>query len=476
MLPGPIVEIVDGAPAAATLTDTGTRFTAGLAHKGATTGQLTAADAVHSLAEWITKYGARQVYNGPEYDSADAFFSEGGTRMYFSRIAGPAAVRASAAVPAASSKFTATAKGPGTYANGYTVAVASGVVTVRDAGGVILEVSPALADTAAAQTWASETGQHIDITPLAAGALTDSVAVTLAAGADDRTNITDIQRQAALDRLGKDLGPGNVDLAGDSRSAAHTMLAQHALDRNRFAYADAPDTATAATVIAAGLAIRALGRDRARHIQLLDNWLVAGGTTAGTTRTVPPSGVQAGMAARSDARGNPNRAVAGRNGYSGFAIALKHPRTDADRGLLADAGVTVYTTEGSRVQCYDDLTPVDPVLEPEWLGAAANRFVMRVVADALEIANAHMFGSVSGPVDLVAFNGDLKGMLADWYALGALYGATPGEAYRVETGPAINTPATLQARQLRAALALKISPNARQVVINITNTPLTAAL
>jgi hypothetical protein len=476
-LPGATVEIVDGAPPATTLTDTGTAFIAGLSHRGVAAGQIPPGEALHSYAQLLARHGARQTYNGPEYDAAEAFFAEGGTRLFFSRIVGPAAVRASAGVPAATPQFTATAKGPGAYANTYTVAVAGGVVTVRD-GATVLEASPVLADVAAAEAWATNISREIDITPLAAGALSDSAAVALTGGTDDRAAVTDTQRQAALGRFGKNLGPGQVAMPGDARIAAYTMLAEHALDRNRFAYGDAPDTATHTTITALAALVRALGRDRARHIQLLDPWLVAPGSAPGTTRTVPPSGVQMGLAARIDAGGNPNRAVAGRAAVSRFAIALKRTRTDAEREALADAGVTVYISEAGAIQPYDDVTPVDPVTEPEWLGAAGNRLVMRIIADALAIANAHMFGSVSGPVDLVAFGGDLKGMLADWFAAGALFSedGTAAGAFRVETGPAVNTTESLQARQLKAALALKISPNARQVLVTITNTPLTSAL
>jgi hypothetical protein len=477
-LPGSVVEIVDAAPPATTLIDTGTAFVVGLSERGAITGQLTPDDAVHSLGEWVAAYGDRQSYNGLEYDTVEAFFADGGTRLFFARYAGPAAVKASRAVPTSSSKFTATAVSEGAWGNDITVAVASGVITVSE-DGVVKETSPALADIAAAQAWAAASSSLITITPLTTGALADSAALALQGGADDRTNATDTERTAALARMGRDLGPGVVLMPGDSRGAAHTLLATHARDNNRFAYGDAPDSPTAATVAAAGTAVRTLGRELARHIQLLEPWLTAPALTAGgATRTIPPSGVQAGMAARNDAAGNPNRAVAGRNGASRFALGVKYARLDSERETLADAGVTVIRLKDGLVQTYDDVTPVDPDADPEWLGAAGNRLVMRIVADAYDIADAHMFGSVAGPVDLAAFGGDLTGMLLRWFQVGALYSAdgTPAGAFRVETGAAVNTAETLAARQLKAALALKISPNARQVLIEITNTPVESAV
>jgi hypothetical protein len=476
-VPGPTVTIIDAPPPPAPASDTGAFFVVGFGDRGAAAGPLAATDAITSLGDFTARYGARQTYNGPEYDAIDAFFAEGGSRLFFSRKVGPAAVKAQVNVPTASPKFTATAKGPGASYNTLTVGVASGVITVYD-NAVAVEVSPAQASVTDAQLWASSSSRLIDIAPVGTGALTDSAPVALTGGADDRTNVTDTQVQAALDRFGKDLGPGQVALPGDGRQAAYTMLATHARDRNRFAYGDAPDSSSYTTVTGLAASTRALGRELARHIQLLDPWVYAPGTAAGTTRTVPPSGVQAGMAARSDAAGNPNRAVAGRNAISRFATAPKYQRLETERQALADAGVTVLRLLDGVVQTYDDVTPVDGTVEPEWLGAAGNRFVMWVIARTLQIAGAHMFDPIAGAGSFAAFNGDLVGFLTPLVnsTIGPLYGDTPQEAFRVETGPAVNTPATIMARQLKAALSLKIAPNARFVTITVTNQQLSEVL
>lgn len=477
-LPGSVVEIIDAAPPAAALTDTGTAFVVGLADRGTLTGQLTNTDAVNSLSEWKAKYGERMSYNGPEYDAVEAHFSEGGSRLFWSRYNGPAAAKAQITIPAAGSQFTAVAKSEGDWANDVDVAITAGVITVREAGTVV-ETSPVQVTVGDAQTWATQNSKFVDLNPLVATttAISASAARTLTGGVDDRTNATDTQRTAALARFGSDLGPGSVLLPGDTRTQAHSLLATHARDTNRFAYGDGPDSSAAGTVAAVGTTARGLGTELARHIQIVAPWLTVG-TASGSTKSIPPSGVMAGMAARNDAAGNPNRAVAGRNGTSRTALDVKYSWTDTDRETLADAGITVIRNIRGAVQAYDDVTPVNETVDPEWLGAAGNRLVMRIIADAYAIADSHMFGSVSGQVDLAAFEGDLKGMLAGWFSLFALYSSdgTPAGAFRVEAGPSVNTAETLAARQLKAALALKISPNARQVIVQITNTPLTQAL
>jgi hypothetical protein len=475
LLPGPDVQIIDAFAGSGGVVGTDTGFMVGLADRGVVTGPLTPADAVSSVAEWEAKFGAQQSYNATEHTAVEAFFAEsGGGRLYYSRYAGPAAAKAQASVPTVTPKFTAVAKSVGGWANAVTVTVASGVITVRE-GTTVVETSPVLADVTAAQAWATGS-RYIDITPVGTGALTDSAAVTLAGGADDRTNATDTQKQAALDRFAKALGPGQVSMPGDTRTQAHTMLATHALAYNRFAYGDMPDTPTVGTLTTAAAAVRALGRDLARHIQLLAPWVTAPGSAPLTTRSVPPSAVQSGMAARNDAAtGNPNRAIAGPNGISRFATGVKQTYTDTDRSTLADAGVNVIVAGDGGIQTYDDVTAVDPLLEPEWLGAANNREVMALVDDLFAAAAARMFDQNDGPVSLDSWHGDLTAVCIRHKLRGSLFGDI-ADAFRVETGPPYNTPATAQAKKLGGAVAVKVSPSNRQVTIQFTNTPLTSAL
>jgi hypothetical protein len=79
----------DAAPPATVLTDTSTLFVAGLSERGLASGLLSSADAVSSLGEWVAQQGALQSYNGNDYAAVEAFFAEGGTRLFFSRIVGP---------------------------------------------------------------------------------------------------------------------------------------------------------------------------------------------------------------------------------------------------------------------------------------------------------------------------------------------------------------------------------------------------
>lgn len=469
-MPAPEVtyEIVDTPVPGPTLVDSGTKFLAGLANKGAVTGAVGPRDVITSLADFEARHGTRQSYNGVDYDSVEAFFVDGGSRLFFSRIAGPAAVKASGT----GTQFTVAAKGPGAYANGGTIVVASGVATVVVDG--VTEVSPTLATVGDLQTWARDTGTLVDITPSVATstAIANQATVTLASGADDRAAITDTQRQAALARFGTNLGIGEVAMPSRPTIEGHTALATHARDNNRMAQGDLTDTATVATIVAQGLAVRALGRELARHIVLLDGW-----STGPGGKTVPASAAYGGLVARVAAGGNPNIAVAGPRAASQYLTDTKYQRTAAELDQLADAGIVPLVNDNG-VQPSDDITPVDPVNEPEWYGAAGNRLVMRVIADALQIAKNHQHRSIAGLADLTDFGAELEAMLDTWFAARALFSAdnTPAGAYKVQVLNPVNTVATLQQRKLNAALGLRIAPNSRFVNIKLTNVPLTGTL
>lgn len=480
-LPGADYEIIDAAPPPTSQTDTGTAFLAGFADRGPVTGQVAASDVITSPAQFFDRYGDAQSYNGDLVCAVQGHFAEGGSRMFFSRLVGADPVAASADVPASSSKFTATAVNPGGWGNNLTVTVATGVITIKE-NGVTVVTTPAFSDIDDAVAWFADGSHYVTLTALTTGALTNASNVALTGGDDDRDGVTSAEKAAALARFGKTLGPGQVAIPGDTSDDAWEAVSAHALAANRHGYWDAPNADSVTATLTAAGSIRDDGRDVARKVQPLHGWIVVPGLTPASTRTAPPSAIMTGLAARVDQQGNPNVAVAGRNALSRWALDTLYELTDDQREQLADAGVTPVIVKDGLVQPYDDVMPVDPDTDPEWLGAAGNRLVMRIVADALKVADAHMFGAVGGTVDLDHFHDDLVAMLTGWWQLPpgvpgrGLYGDTAADAFRVETGPNVNTPDTIQARQLRASLALKLAPNARFVHVTITNSPLTAAL
>jgi phage tail sheath protein FI len=68
------------------------------------------------------------------------------------------------------------------------------------------------------------------------------------------------------------------------------------------------------------------------------------------------------------------------------------------------------------------------------------------------------------------------GLANDLFLAGALYGATPADAFFVETGPAVNAPATIAAGELRAQVSMRVSPSAEVVRIDVVKIPVTQSI
>jgi hypothetical protein len=82
--PGVDVEIVDGAPSGSLGFNTGTAFMAGTSERG----PVGSAEKVTSSENYGAIYGDRSG-GSLLYDSVRAYFAEGGSDLYVSRIAGP---------------------------------------------------------------------------------------------------------------------------------------------------------------------------------------------------------------------------------------------------------------------------------------------------------------------------------------------------------------------------------------------------
>ena len=481
-LPGTTIIERDSVPTRTPPIETGTAFVAGFTEQGPASAVL-----VRSLRQFTDTFGARVSY-GTTYDAVEAFFRDGGARAYISRVHGPAAAGGTAnlydtaGTTNSDIALIATAATAGDWGNSLYVSTAGtstfNVYVSTTADGTI-EDSGLLATRAEAVAW-SETSDYIRLTLGASDQNPRAATATaLAGGTDDHAQATDASWETALGKFGTDLGPGQVLAPGRTTVQAHTDLLEHAAASNRFALLDVADTAVVATLEAAAASVRALAD--AKHGQLLAPWAVVPGVTAGTTRTIPYSAIQAGLYARLARSGlDEGEAAAGQSkGRSAFATGLSQEwPADSDREALNDAGVTVAKIDPAfGVVTYGNVTAADPSAHPLDREASARRLVMAVAAQAGQIAERHVFGQVDGRGRrLGEFAGELAGMLLGYYRQDALFGETPADAFVVDVGDAVNTPETLAAGELHATLALRVSPNAEMVVVEIARTAITETL
>jgi uncharacterized protein len=265
---------------------------------------------------------------------------------------------------------------------------------------------------------------------------------------------------------------------GATTAEVHAALCAHADANNRVAFLDLPDTDTVATLKTSATAVRQLGV-QARKAALFAPWAKIGGLVAGTTRTVPYSAVQAGLCARLDAlTGNPNEPAAGENGRPEVVVDLTYDFTSKDdREALNDAGVNVARKVAGEVRTYGYRTAASKDAHPLHWQLGNVRLDMAVVARAEAIAERYVFRQIDGKgVQAAAYGGELAGMLAGFYRVGALFGDTPDDAYRVDTSSAVNTPESIADGRLRAVLAIRRSPMAERAEVEVVKTAVTDAV
>lgn len=491
--PGTQIDIVDDAPFGGAVLDSGQAFFVGVTERGPA-GDY---ERVQSLAQYEALYGARSG-GSLMYDSVGAYFAEGGSELVVSRISGAAADVSTIAFGTA----TANAASPGAWGNDVDVAavapttVAERVAAARaqhrrDAGdpraagdpiavtvtydGTVVERSTIVASIDELVLWAEE---HSDYVRFVKGA--DNVVpaagttAALAGGADDSaidaTTVGD-----ALDVFTYELGPGQVCAPGLTSLATQTALLAHASASRRNALLDLPDSSDPLVL---GAAVAALdGLDGVRFAAAFAPWVVYPAQVSPATVTIPYSGVQAGLIARSDAAtDNPNVPAAGANGISRMALGLSQTFSDDVRESLNVAGVDIAIVRYGDVRTYGYRSVAGPD-DPNWLWFGGARELNALAHEADAIAENYVLRQIDGQGALFAsLHSDLKGMCLEHYRRGALFGATPADAFAVDTGATINTPETIASGEVHAVVRVKTSPAAEWVQISIVKVPLERAV
>lgn len=505
--PGVDVVITDAAPSGGTILDTGQGFMVGLAERGPTDSPLE----LRSLRAYERACGPR--VGGPTaHDSARAFFTEGGGMLYFLRLAGPTAKAAEAEVgpldvsassvgtwgnsltvgleadtglrglalaaksktPAKRGKAATRAddeeNGNGENGNGETApnGMAALVRVVVRRSGAVVERSY-LVDTAeAAIEWAASFSAYVSIAADDPSAALAVVAAKPLAGGVSNTNITPEIVGTTLDYFGSGLGPGQVAYPGATDNATHAAILDYVERTKRCALLDLvdgpDDLAIAADVM--GL-YRYSG---SRFGQALVPRLRYPGPASSTTVLVPFSAVQMGVIARRDREtGNPNDPAAGDVAFT-RARGLNREFTDDVREELNELGATLARERGRPAVTftYGSRTCAGPD-ELVWKWFGGSRVVMAITHEGDDAAEHFVHRQIDPQGRLfLELRSALVGVCDRYYQLGALYGESAEDAYDVDTSDAVNTPETIAAGEIHAAIRLVTSPPGEWVLIEIS--------
>lgn len=455
---------------------TGTAFFAGTAGQGRTD----VAERIESISDFERLYGERASYSYLR-DAVDTYFREGGGSAYVVRVVGDAAAASSVELDDSSDDPTilVSAYGPGEFADDWTasVAVASGVTTLTIENGEGEVIDTYSTTEGKDGLLAYEGFKYVVLTDAHAGNGDPKIVTDagFAGGSDDLAGITDADWESALDLFVKGYGPGQVLAPGQTDADIQAALLEHAEANNRVALLDAPNTDVLATIEAAATAARDTGLGS--FGAMFGPWAKVPGATSGTSRSVPYSAVQAGLEARRDRVQSPNVPASGRDYPLRYVQSLAYEFTDDDRTELIEYGVNVAKSVGGVRETYGYRSLSDPDTDANWVQFNYSRLRMAITAVMEDIGESFLFDQIDGKgLKLSEFGSAITGGLMVFYVAGSLFGETPDEAFRVDTGPSINTAETLSAGELHAVAACRFSPHAEVVLIEIVKTPITQSV
>lgn len=484
----PGVTITTGAvagPSAPTIAPASTYFAVGLAERGA----ADAAVLCNSFTEFEAQFGTRQSY-GALWDDVKTFFEEGGTRVYATRVVGPAATTGAlasalmdkhATTPVAT--LTVTARNPGAWSSRVSVQVFAGAtddtfrlkvllddVVVRDYTNLH---TPA---EAVSRTSADPYVKLTDAGSATAAPLNNPAVVgpvDLTAGTDDRASVTATHYVNALARFDIGKGDGAVAIPGIGPSV-HAGLIAHADENNRIALLCEARTADVGTIIDTAAALDA------KRAGLFAPWIRVPDTFGGT-RTISPEGFVAAARARAHAIG-PWQAAAGENSKARYVVAPDVVYTATQGNEFDAAKVNVIRTVAGFVRLYGWRSlAADEVNWGYLIGADT---VNRVVTQAYQQLEPYLFGVIDARGHLLAkIEGTLIGIVQPMAAADGLFArfAEDGETlldpgYRVNVSSELNPTESLALNQVLAELGIRVSPTAALVMLTVTKAAVTAAL
>ena len=483
----PGVVVTTGAvagPSAPTLAPASTYFAVGLAERGATDRAVL----VRSFQEYEAEFGGRTTYSAL-YEDIKAFFEEGGTRVYVTRVVGDAGAKgiltgglADRAAGTPDTTLNVSARNEGAWSSRVSVQVIAGAtadtfrlrvfldgVQVRDYPNLHSPqeaVSRTASDPYIVLTDAGSETAAPNNNPAVQGS-----PVALSAGSDDRAAVVAADYVAALDRFELGYGDGAVAIPGMG-TTVHAGLIAHANAHNRLALlADARD-ADKADLITTASALDAL------RAGLFAPWVRVPDAFGGS-KTISPEGYVA--AARAHAIG-PWQAAAGDRSSARYVLGPDTVFSSADGEELNGAKVNMIRTIAGTTRVYGWRSLSEDVAN--WAFLSGADVINRIVTEAYFRLEPYLFSVIDAKGHLLSkVAGTLEGIVLPMADSGGLFAryAEDGETqldpgYRVNVGNEINPVASLAQNRILAELGVRVSPTGEQILLTVTKAAVTAAL
>ncbi len=486
-MPGPGVVVttkVRSGPPTPIVPPSGQLFVAGLTERGSVTEPVL----VRGMADYERLLGRRVTF-GALHDALRIFFAEGGDQAWVARVInGPGTVGSTsfndrAAVPVPTIRVEAA--NPGPWSTQLTAEVQNGnapntfSLIIRLLGNIVEDVSNLVSPAAEAVSFRNSPFVRVVDLGSTTAPPANNPAVTaptvLSAGTADTAGVTSAMLVAALARFSVDLGDGAVAIPGQSAATVATGIDLHCRVNRRIGLLAGArgDSATSLSDTASGL--------NTEYSGLFAPWILMSDDTGGT-RAIPPEGYVAAVRNRAHAAAGPWRAPAGAIALAGGAvIGLDQVFSRADAEVLDANRVSVIRPINNTVRLYGWRSLSLDVQNYAFL--TGRDTLNRLVTEAERRLEQYVFAPIDNRGHLLAaINAELVGLAEPIRTAGGIYELVDNEGneidagYTVDTGSELNTLSSLANNEVRAQLAVRVSPVGALVSLTIVKVGVTANL
>jgi hypothetical protein len=283
----------------------------------------------------------------------------------------------------------------------------------------------------------------------------------------------------ALAQFDSRLGPGQVTIVGEPATpAVYGAIQAHVDGNNRVGLLDVNQDDTLTELEQHGTDAQALSN--MENVGVFGSWATCSGppgVVSSGGRVVPASAAIAGLCARVDQLGNPNRAAGGRDFPLQYVDGFQLDPNDTDRAALFAKGVNMFADRYDVLENYGFQTPVAQSANTPFWQLNCSRTRMYMKAQALAIGEAYYMRTLDGQGKLAAQLGaDLALMCSDLYEAGGLFGDTKGDAYNVNVSQSVNTTDTAAQGVLKAVVQAKLSEYVKAVEIDLVSVPISGVI
>ena len=279
---------------------------------------------------------------------------------------------------------------------------------------------------------------------------------------------------SAFDLFDPRYGPGQVAVVGEPPSQGlYAAIQSHCNAANRIGLLDVTQGGNISAITGNGDIAVALTNPE--NVGVFGSFAQCAGPAGDVTvasRLIPASAVIAGLCARVDQAGNPNRAAGGYDFPLQYVTGFELDPDDTDRASCFQHGVNMFANRNGVLENYGFQTPVPQNPNTPFWQLNCSRTRMWMKARAQAIGERYYMRPIDGKGKVAGqLGGDLADMCSELYGMDGLYGNTPDEAYKVNVSVNINTTATAAQAVLRAVVQARLSQYAKEVIIDLVSVP-----